>query len=121
MTRWMTEALGAETQGNLALRVDTLARLRTGDPEGAIAQLESSVDAALVSLPQQQAWSKLPLGTQNAMMLAKAYRTAFPPEDPSSKLASTLLGVPLPPKQLCSPALQEVLNLANVADSTSRE
>lgn len=59
MFRWMVESLSAETRGNLSQRVETLARLRTGDGAGAIEILERAVDTAAVTLPQGRSFSEL--------------------------------------------------------------
>ncbi len=80
---WMSEFLGAEVRGNLHQRVETLARLRTGDEAGAIALLEQAVDTAAETLPQGSAFSELSPATQNALRLAKVYREAYPPKEPS--------------------------------------
>ena len=112
--RWMMDALSSETQGNLVQRVETLARLRTGDREGAIVQLEQSVDTAVMTLPQEKRWPELSESVQSALMVAKAYRIAFPAVDPHPDLVATLSEVPLPERQYCSPALQKVMELAEV-------
>ena len=114
MFRWMMDALSNETQGNLAQRVETLARLRTGDREGAIAQLEQSVDTAVMTLPQEKRWTELSESVQRALMVAKAYRSAFPAVNPHPDLVAKLSEVPLPERQYCSPALLKVMELAEV-------
>lgn len=107
--QWMIESLSSETRGNLSQRVETLARLRTGDQDGAIALLELAVDRAAETLPQGQPYSKLPPATQAALRDAKLYREAYPAQDPSPDLAAVLAMVPLPDVEYCSPALRRLV------------
>ena len=109
MFRWMSDALSVETRGNLTQRVETLARLRTGDESGAIALLEQSVDRAAETLPQGSAFSELAPATQIALQLAKLYREAYPPKEPSQDLVAVLTMTPLPDAEYCSPALRKLL------------
>jgi hypothetical protein len=112
--RWMMAQLGIEVQGNLTLRVEALARMRTGDLAGGIVFLEDAADRAFLTLPQGRKWSELPEGLQSTLMMAKAYRTVFPPQDPTPELLSGLSKVPLPKADYCSPAMKEVLELLPV-------
>ncbi len=106
---WMSEFLGAEVRGNLHQRVETLARLRTGDEAGAIDLLERAVDTAAETLPQGQSFSELSAATQAALSVAKVYREAFPPTKPSEDLVAVLAMTPLPDVEYCSPALRTLL------------
>jgi hypothetical protein len=105
----MSEFLGAEVRGNLHQRVETLARLRTGDEAGAIDLLERAVDTAAESLPQGQPFSELSAATQAALSVAKVYREAYPPTKPSEDLVAVLAMTPLPDVEYCSPALRTLL------------
>jgi hypothetical protein len=109
MFRWGIEYLTAETRGNLSQRVETLARLRTGDEAGAIDLLERAVDAAAETLPQGLPFSELSAATQAALSVAKVYRAAYPPKEPSEDLAAVLAMTPLPDVEYCSPALRKLL------------
>jgi len=104
----MTEQMKRETSGSLGLHVETLARLRTGDIEGAEKLLEQSVDVAVVTLPQGLPFVQEPTLTQNVLMAAKTYRVAYATQDASAN--AVLKDVqPLPiDHKYCSPALGEV-------------
>jgi hypothetical protein len=106
---WTLGMLSAETQGNLVQGIETLARLRTGDTDGAIALLEDAVDTATMNLPQGTPWSQLEANVRSALQLSKAYRTVYPPADSQTELAALLTTVPMPDLQYCSPALQTLL------------
>ena len=99
----------AETQGNLAHRVETLARLRTGDADGAIVLLEQAVVSATESLPQGKPWSDLEPDLQLTLQMAKAYLERQPPQQTSPALAALLGTIPMPDVQYCSAAMQELL------------
>jgi hypothetical protein len=101
--------LAAETQGNLGLRVETLAKLRTGDAAGAIAGLEQAVDTATMSLPQRRPWSDLDPDTRSTLQLVKAYRHVHPPAAPDPELTALLDSIPMPHVNYCSPALRQLL------------
>lgn len=115
--RWMMESLVTQTRGNLAQRVETLARLRTGDLEGGITYLEESVDRAIVALQRGRPTSELSEGVRFSLMTAKVYREVYPPEDAASPVVEILSTFPLPDVQHCSPALQKLLDQAQRADS----
>jgi hypothetical protein len=100
--------MASETTGNLAQRVETLARIRTGDHSGAIAWLEQAVDSATTTLPMGKPWSGLDRSTQSAMQLAKAYRSVYPAATDTA-LVQLLETVPMPAIEYCSPALRKVL------------
>ena len=102
--------LVAETQFNLAQRVDTLARYRTGDARGAIAGLEQAVDTATLNLTRGKPWSDLEPGVQFSLQVAKAYRKRFPPPEPNPALSALLDTIPMPDVKYCSPAMQELLS-----------
>ena len=102
--------LAAETQFNLTQRVDTLARLRTGDSDGAVASLERAVDTATVTLAQGRPWSELNPDVQFVMQVAKAYRTKYPPSQPNASLDALLETIPMPDVRYCSPAMQRLLD-----------
>jgi hypothetical protein len=118
--RWMMEFLGAETRGNLSQRVETLARLRTGDERGAIVLLERAVDRAAETLAQGQPFSELPAATQRALRLAKAYRDVYPPMEPSADLTAVLEMTPLPDVEYCSPALRKLVEDAKARTKAIR-
>jgi hypothetical protein len=101
--------MASETTGNLAQRVETLARIRTGDHSGAIAWLEQAVDSATTTLPMGKPWNGLDRSTQSAMQLAKAYRSVYPPAATDTALVQLLETVPMPAIEYCSPALRKVL------------
>lgn len=106
---WTMGMLSAETRGNLQDRIETLARLRTGDTDGAIALLDEAVDTATMTLPQGKPWPELAPDARSALQLAKAYRTVYPPADSQAELVALLATVPMPDLEYCSPALQELL------------
>lgn len=101
--------MAADTTGNLAQRVETLARIKTGDHAGAIALLEHGLDAATTTLPMGKPWSGLDRSTQSALQLAKAYRSVFPPAASETALVELLETIPPPEVQYCSPALRQVI------------
>ena len=107
-TRWGESYLENEVRGNLAIRVEMLSRLRTGDENGAIDLAEQSVDTAIVTLPQGQAFNDLPESTQNVLSAAKLYRTAHP--SPRSEVQALLAAVPSLPSNhpFCSEALRQL-------------
>ncbi len=72
------DQLKRETAGNLAMHVETLARLRTGDVDGAASLLERSVDAAVTTLPQGKSFSRQTDTVQNVLMASRTYRDALP-------------------------------------------
>jgi hypothetical protein len=102
--------LALETQFNLAQRVETLARYRTGDAAGAIAGLEEVVDTATLNLTQGKPWSDLEPDVQFSLQLAKAYRERFPPQEPNAALSALLATIPMPELEYCSPAMRELLS-----------
>ena len=99
--------MASETTGNLAHRVETLARIRTGYYAGAIAWLEQAVDTATTTLPMGKPWNGLDRSAQSALQLAKAYRSVYPPAATETALVQLLETVPMPAVEYCSPALQE--------------
>lgn len=102
------QMLAVETQGNLAQRLETLARIRTGDVDGAIAILEEAVDTATLTLPQGRSYEELNPGMQVVLQIAKAYRTRHP-SSAAPELGALFEGIPLPEMQYCSPAMQLLL------------
>ena len=106
---WWMERLRLEVAGNLSYRVETLARLRTGDESGGVQLLEMSLDQAMLTLPQGENWEDFPLPVQQSMMLGKAYRAAYPASEDVPELSHILEQVPLPEAEYCSPALQRIL------------
>lgn len=106
---WTTQWLTAETQFNLSQRVDTLARLRTGDTAGAITGLEQAVDTATLSLSRGKPWSESQPEARSTFQLVKAYRSRYPPSQPSQELSAFLESIPMPDVRYCSPALQQLL------------
>jgi hypothetical protein len=101
--------LTAETRGNLSQRVETLARLRTGDADGAIDLLEQAVDTATETLPQGKPWTELEPELRLTLQMAKAYRQRYPPQQPSPTLAALLGTIPMPDVHYCSAAMQKLL------------
>lgn len=101
--------LALETQFNLAQRVETLARYRTGDAAGAIAGLEDVVDAATLNLTQGKPWSDLAPDVQFSLQLVKAYRERVPLQQPNRALTELLATIPMPDLEYCSPAMRELL------------
>jgi len=81
--------------GNLSFLVEALTRLRTGDDAGATAMMEGRVDAAILSMPRNEPWSELQYTVQRALVRAKAYRTAFPPEKLVEELEQALEIIPM--------------------------
>jgi hypothetical protein len=108
------ELTRGETQNNLRSAVDTLAYLRNGDCEEAIKYLEGRLDAALETLPRHTEWSELPGMLRHSYMSGKAYRTAYPPEEPSEGLQRALSVIPLPESKTLSPALRDAVEAANL-------
>jgi hypothetical protein len=110
-TMWAAaiQMLTAETQGNLTHRVETLARLRTRDADGAIALLEQAVVSATESLPQGKPWSDLEPDLRLTLQMAKAYLERHPPQQMTPALAALLGTIPMPDVQYCSAAMQELL------------
>lgn len=108
-----------ETAGNIALRVQALSLLRTGDIDGAIESIEQSVDRGICTLPMLQDYAEMPNGSQRSLMVAKIYRTAFPPK--SADVAATLAPVPLisADHNCCSAALAKIARIAHERQSPS--
>ncbi len=106
------EHLKRQTAGNLGAHVEVLARLRTGDAEGAAALLDRSVDTAVATLPQGKTFSQKTDSIQRVLMAARTYRDAYPTDDPAA--AAVLKDVTqLPPDhEYCSPALGAVVKKA---------
>lgn len=102
--------LVAETQGNLAQRIETLARLRTGDSDGAVAALEEAVDSATLTLSQGKPWAELDSRTGSALQLAKAYRAKYPASQYNPTLDALLYTIPMPDVKHCSPAMRRLLS-----------
>ncbi len=100
--------LAAETQYNLAQRIESLAKLRSGDVSGAVADLEGITDAAASNLLQWRAWSDLEPGAQRSIQLTKAYRSRFPSSN-NDELVALLAPVPNLEARFCSPALRALL------------
>jgi hypothetical protein len=71
------DQLKRETAGNLSTHVERLARIRTGDADGAASMLERSVDAAVATLPQGKLFSQETDSVQRVLMATRAYRNAF--------------------------------------------
>lgn len=113
----MMEHLTHETRGNLANRVETLARLRTGDLDGGIELLEKSIDIAIETLPQGRPVSELSEAVRFSLMTAKVYREVYPPDDPASPVVDVLSELPLPDVKYCSPALQKLLVHAQAGET----
>jgi hypothetical protein len=103
------QMLATETQGNLAQRLETLARIRTSDVNGAIAGLEEAVDTAALTLPQGRPWAELDPGMQFVLQIAKAYRTRYPASPVSHELNALFDPIPMPDVRYCSPAMQQLL------------
>ncbi|MCP4654275.1 MAG: hypothetical protein GY856_02530 [bacterium] len=105
--------LETEVVGTLALHVEVLSRLRTGNEVGAIEELEVSVNRAVITLPQNRPVPELPERIKNILGLAKLYRAAHNPDVADAQMAwSVLEEVPTRPVPTCSPALQEVVQSA---------
>jgi len=105
--------LEMEVMGTLALHIEVLSRLRTGNEVGAIEELEMSVNRAVITMPQNRPVSELPERIKKILGLAKLYRTAYNPELADAQTAwSVLEEVPTRPVPTCSPALQEVVQSA---------
>ncbi|HEY5564935.1 MAG TPA: hypothetical protein VIL33_05045 [Rhodothermia bacterium] len=115
------ELTRGETQNNLRSAVDTLAYLRNGDCEEAIKYLEGRLDAALETVPRHTEWSELPGMLRHSYMSGKAYRTAYPAEEPSEELEHALNAIPLPDTKNLSPALRDAVEAANVVESPEQE
>jgi len=113
------ERLRVETAGNITMRVQALSLLRTGDIDGAIKSIEDSMDQGIRTLPLSQDYAQLPSGSQRSLMVAKIYRTAFPPK--SADVASTLAPVPLisADHNYCSAALAKIARIAHERQSPS--
>jgi hypothetical protein len=105
--------LTVEVHGNLSHRVETLARLRTGDAAGAIALLEQAVDGAIETLPQGQRWSALEPELRLTLQMAKAYQQRYPQDQPRHTLTALLETIPMPDVKYCSPAMQDLLRSAS--------
>ena len=101
--------MASETTGNLAFRVETLARIRTGDHAVSIAALEQAVDVATTSLPMGKPWTELDAGARSALQVAKAYRSVYPPAATETALIQLLATVPMPAVEYCTPALRKLL------------
>ena len=97
-----------ETRGNLSVHVEELARVRTGDIDGASRLLESSVDSALATLPMGRPYAEQDHETQLVLSTAKTYRHAFSSRDTATN--GGLVDVPLLPANFsyCSPAMKRV-------------
>ena len=104
--------LAADTQFNVAQRIESLAKLRLGDTAGAVADLEAVVDAGVVNTLQWRAWSDLEPPVQRSIQLAKAYHSKYPSSADAS-LNGLLQSVPVLDAQSCSPALRTLLEQSN--------
>ena len=100
--------LAADTQFNVAQRIESLAKLRLGDTPGAVADLEAVVDAGVVNTLRWRAWADLEPAVQRSMQLAKAYRSQFPASS-NAALVDLRAPVPVIQAQFCSPALRTLL------------
>jgi hypothetical protein len=100
--------LAADTQFNVAQRIESLAKLRLGDTAGAVADLEAVVDVGVVNTLQWRAWSDLEPPVQRSIQLAKAYHSKFPSSS-NAVLDGLLKPVPVLEAQSCSPALRMLL------------
>jgi len=109
--------LAADTQFNVAQRIESLAKLRLGDTAGAIADLESVVDAGVVNTLRWRAWSDLEPDAQRSIQLAKAYRSKFPSSSDAA-LNGLLRPVPVIQAQSCSPALRTLLEHSTPGDGS---
>ncbi|MGH7213384.1 MAG: hypothetical protein ACREIT_01185 [Tepidisphaeraceae bacterium] len=103
------DQLKRETAGNLGMHVEMLARIRTGDVDGAVSLLEGSVDTAVGTLPQGKSFSQQTDTVQNVLMASRAYRDSFPTTNAAA--AKVLKDVPpLPADHVyCSKALGAVV------------
>lgn len=100
--------LAADTQFNVAQRIESLAKLRLGDTAGAVADLEAVVDVGVVNTLRWRAWSELEPLVQRSIQLAKAYHSKFPSSS-NAELDGLLKPVPVLEAQSCSPALRLLL------------
>ena len=100
--------LAADTQFNVAQRIESLAKLRLGDTAGAVADLEAVVDVGVVNTLRWRAWSELEPPVQRSIQLAKAYHSKFPSSS-NAVLDELLKPVPVLEAQSCSPALRLLL------------
>jgi len=105
---WVMGYLQNEVEGNLTQRVETLARLRTGDEAGAISFLEDSIDRATVNLATNRPWTEMSPQTQNALAWAKLYREAFPAAA-DAEVTRVLEKIPMPDVRDLSPAVRQLL------------
>jgi hypothetical protein len=78
---WTRKAIVANREHQAAIAelcARSLARLRTGPPEAAIAFLEDRVDSYAVGVPMGESYSKMTGPCQRAMATVKTYRSQFP-------------------------------------------
>ncbi|HZN64204.1 MAG TPA: hypothetical protein VFB66_02810 [Tepidisphaeraceae bacterium] len=110
------DRLRLETQGNLGVHIEALARLRTEDVKGATQLLDRSVDAAVATLPMGKPFGEQPEGTRQVLMAARVYRTRFPTADENASRA--LADVPPLPSDhpYCSRALAEIAKMKPAGD-----
>ncbi len=120
-TYWWWRAmdmLSFDRADNLSVRVIALSRLRTEDKEGAVGVLERHMDTGIRSLDMGMGrkWVDLPKSVQRALMTAKVYRTAFPPDPNDRALIEALDKIPIltfdGERKACDPAFQKILEMA---------
>ena len=109
--------------GNLSFLVEALTRLRTGDETGATVMMEGQVDFAILNLPRNQPWSDLQYTVQRALVRAKAYRMAFPPEKLVEQLEQALEMIPMVQDDefYSDPVLQKLFELSRSPSAETGE
>jgi hypothetical protein len=110
------DRLRLETQGNLGVHVEVLARLKTEDLDGATQLLDRSVDAAVATLPMGKPFGEQSEDTRQVLMATRVYRLRFPTEDdPASRALADV--PPLPTGHpYCSRALERVAQMKLAGD-----
>jgi hypothetical protein len=108
--RLINNHLRTEVEGNLLLTLEEVARIRTGDQEGAIELMEQRLDSGVLSLSQGKPWDETPESVKKKLILLKAYRTKFPPKESAPHLDKALKMIPelVLPAKWCSEALNKL-------------
>ena len=115
----MQDMLETQVAGTLNFAIEELLLIRFGDADRAIHLLETQVDAAVGSLPQQRAWLEVPPSTRTSLLVAKRYRETYPPAQVSSALQEALAFIPDEPldPDSCRPAVRQLLISGSAGNS----
>jgi hypothetical protein len=108
---WMNEAMATQTQGELALLLDSLVLIRAGRTDGAVERMETRTGWATMALTGGRRWDEIPAGRRHALLVAKKYFQAYPPAVMEPRLQAALAAIPEKPldPSACGLAGRELL------------